>query len=374
MTWTVAPPLFLGLSARILLELLFSPAVESIPALGDYLFNGVWQGVGFYFILTEFAQLAAPVALAIVGKLFWDLREGDVSRVVLTFLGVGLGVLGTDVLAQVVEDGGKGSGRKMRIVPMGDVGASSSKREKESRSHRDREREREKQKRERKISITAPPSISLESSLSTLDPHGVMTPLEREVAELRARASLADSERRRFKEERKWAISMGNKARAEQMGWQVRRYAALQESFNKEADKKLIEAASRRPRKVSRSSAPPEARRASGTEGPSTRPNAVPGPSRENGFAGPSRAYAVPGSSRENGVPGTSRTYAVPGPSRSKGVNDPSSNHASGVPPYRVPSPDRDVTVTIGTATRPRRTSGPSRPGVRVEVRKSGQR
>ena len=37
-----------------------------------------------------------------------------------------------------------------------------------------------------------------------------MTPQERTVAVLRMRrASLADSERRRFKEERKWALSQG---------------------------------------------------------------------------------------------------------------------------------------------------------------------
>jgi len=59
---------------------------------------------------------------------------------------------------------------------------------------------------------------------------------------LRTRASLADSERRRFKEERKWAISQGNVARASQMKWQVKRYTALMQSFHREADAKLLEA------------------------------------------------------------------------------------------------------------------------------------
>ena len=50
-----------------------------------------------------------------------------------------------------------------------------------------------------------------------------------------------DSERRRFKEERKWALSQGNHARAEQLAWQVKRYATLMESFHREADAKVVE-------------------------------------------------------------------------------------------------------------------------------------
>jgi len=68
-----------------------------------------------------------------------------------------------------------------------------------------------------------------------------MDPLEREIAILRARASLADSERRRFKEEKKWALSQGNLTRATQMSWQVKRYTALTQSFTKEADARLLE-------------------------------------------------------------------------------------------------------------------------------------
>jgi hypothetical protein len=82
------------------------------------------------------------------------------------------------------------------------------------------------------------------TSSDLIHPKSKMTPLQREVANLRAKASLADTERRRFKEEKKWALSQGNAARAEQMGWQVKRYAALVDSFHKEADAKLLEGAS----------------------------------------------------------------------------------------------------------------------------------
>ncbi|EPQ57287.1 hypothetical protein GLOTRDRAFT_137646 [Gloeophyllum trabeum ATCC 11539] len=244
MTFT-APALFFGLGARILLEKFSAAAAPdpaAPPAIGDHVFAGVWQGVGLYYVLTELPQLALVVALAIGAKLVYDyaLLDVDLTRSACTLLGVALGVLVTDVLSQLVEDAGDSRILQLSASPK----PAPSSRERD-RSRRERERERERG-RERRLSITAPPSISLASTsgtVSTIDPHGVMTPLEREVAELRARASLADTERRRFKEERKWALSMGNKARASQMAWQVKRYAALMESFNREADAKLIQAA-----------------------------------------------------------------------------------------------------------------------------------
>ena len=79
---------------------------------------------------------------------------------------------------------------------------------------------------------------SIDSRSETLAP---LSPLEREVHVLRTRASLADSERRRCKEERKWAVSQGNIARASQMKWEVKRYTALMQTFNREAELKAME-------------------------------------------------------------------------------------------------------------------------------------
>jgi hypothetical protein len=67
-----------------------------------------------------------------------------------------------------------------------------------------------------------------------------MMPLEREVAALRKKVSMADGERR-FKEEKQWAQVQGNKAHMAQMGWQVKRYSALMQSFHREADLRLLE-------------------------------------------------------------------------------------------------------------------------------------
>jgi len=82
---------------------------------------------------------------------------------------------------------------------------------------------------------------SVDSCSETLTPSHSLSPLEREIHVLRTRASLADSERRRCKEERKWAVSQGNVARASQMKWQVKRYASLMQTFNREAELKAME-------------------------------------------------------------------------------------------------------------------------------------
>ena len=66
--------------------------------------------------------------------------------------------------------------------------------------------------------------------------------LDLELAGLRKRAATAEADRRRCKEERKCAIAQGDKARAEQLAWQVKRYAAMAESYTREADRRIIEA------------------------------------------------------------------------------------------------------------------------------------
>lgn len=38
-----------------------------------------------------------------------------------------------------------------------------------------------------------------------------------------------------------WALSQGNVARASQMGWQVKKYKALMQSFHREADSLIVE-------------------------------------------------------------------------------------------------------------------------------------
>ncbi|KAI0785669.1 hypothetical protein C8Q75DRAFT_775885 [Abortiporus biennis] len=292
---TTGPPLLFALGIRIIINL-FNP--EHSPSISDHILLGLWQGVLLYHTLIHLSDWVFPVAFGIAGKLLFDftLRGLDTTNAACTLLGVALGVLVTNVLSVVFEEPGstrddvgikereRGDRERERYVsnnsaPQPELPSRRTRLVSFDRSHRshrkEREREREREQRERErnhhdihrqpqhpnahydpalrnvvspvptlaYSIDTAPSISIDSVSSSIDPHGTMTPQEREVAILRRRASLADSERRRFKEERKWALSQGNKARANQLAWQVKRFTALMESFHREADAKVVEAA-----------------------------------------------------------------------------------------------------------------------------------
>jgi hypothetical protein len=249
MTFSTAPALLLGLGIRIAL-IKFSGTADSADegAISDVILLGVIQGVALYYTLMEYPDFAFPVAFGIAARLAIEfMMLQDLSRCATTLLGVALGVLVTDVLSQLIEDGyfydfNRVSGgdeesthatKRKRLVKF----QSSTEYEviPPSSSHRPPPRPRKNDPDQR---WRAPPSLT---STDSIDPNHTMSPLERKVAELRAKASLADSERRRFKEEKKWAESQGNLARVSQMSWQVKRYTALTQSFTREADAKLIE-------------------------------------------------------------------------------------------------------------------------------------
>ncbi|KZT08347.1 uncharacterized protein LAESUDRAFT_723849 [Laetiporus sulphureus 93-53] len=279
---TTTLPLILALGARILLNSLVSSPDDSPPSTPDFLLTGLFQGVLLYAALTHLFVLAIPVGFGIAAKLTLDFsRTYDATQCVCTLLGVALGVVFSDVLARIFEDGTPRDGaragaatvhvrdapdtsRRLRLVSFGRNGQDRNRthghKRDAGRTHRRSGDERERPRdRDRDHGHDAPrdqdprpltpaltyastsPSISLDSVPSSIDPEGRLTPREREIAVLRARASLADSERRRFKEERKWALSQGNYARASQLAWQVRRFTALMESFHREADAKVVE-------------------------------------------------------------------------------------------------------------------------------------
>lgn len=246
-----------GLGTRIALDKVFGNALDdpnTPDAIGDIILLGVFQGVALYYTLMEFHDFAFVVAFAIAARLVVEFTMlQDVTKCATTLLGVALGVLVTDVLSQLIEDGyiydfsgwrdaesvdGNESvvetKRRKRLVKF------SSATEYEHTPSRPMRPPKQDPSRKWRTESSMPPSI-ISSTEGLVDPHRVMDPLEREVATLRARASLADSERRRFKEEKKWALSQGNLARAAQMSWQVKRYTALTQSFTKEADARLLE-------------------------------------------------------------------------------------------------------------------------------------
>lgn len=272
-----APSLFLGLGARIFInKFVYHYDSSTIP---DFVFLGLWQGTALYYLLMRQVEFAWAASVGILGRLLIDFAQTwDTSRCACTLLGVALGVLVTDIASQFIEDdrgrpaifGGTAglpntehhyhrrkpsrrlvqfSRSNSRVEPVRDKG-----KEVARDVGRDRERERGRRDRHKDAKLEdfnrmrdwESRSIITADSITSSDlihPKSKMTPLQREVANLRAKASLADTERRRFKEEKKWAMSQGNAARAEQMGWQVKRYAALVDSFHKEADAKLLEGA-----------------------------------------------------------------------------------------------------------------------------------
>ncbi|KAL1939798.1 hypothetical protein VTO73DRAFT_9498 [Trametes versicolor] len=293
MQLTIGLPLLFALGARVFVNTLI-PDPTHTPSTPDFLLNGLFQGVLVQNTLTQLPQVVVAVVVGVVAKLVIDfLRLSDVMQTACTVIGVALGVLVTDLLAQYVDPAiaaqvdterppipvtvghtrAPEPSKRIRLVSFGRDRTRSHRHNQPShreREEHDRHRERERADRERERAdlqrerdrverhgrptdirpitptltyCSTAPSISLDSVPSSLDPEGKLTPQERDVAVLRARASLADSERRRFKEERKWALSQGNTARASQLAWQVKRYTALMESFHREADAKVVEAA-----------------------------------------------------------------------------------------------------------------------------------
>ena len=235
-----APALLLGLGARILLD--HFNRLEG-PSVKDFILVGAWQGVALHYAIKT-SGFGIIVAFVIAVKLFIEFNIVlDVTRCAMTVVGIALGVLFTDFLSQYFDKPPHSSERKRKKPQSPSTTI------------------KPEIKRERLIPFR--PSLqggsvetlidltsnsfmlsditSIDSRSETLVPGHTLSPVEREIHALRTRASLADSERRRCKEERKWAVSQGNIARASQMKWEVKRYTALMQTFNREADLKAME-------------------------------------------------------------------------------------------------------------------------------------
>lgn len=241
-----APALLIGLGARILLD--FFSRTDG-PFVKDYILIGTWQGVALHYAAktSQNSRFGIIVAFGIAAKLFVEFNVvSDITRCITTILGVALGVLFTDFLSQYFD----------KPLPQ----SSDRRRKKSEPTKSTRKHEKVVQFRpsvqggsvETLADITDVGTLatgshiysditSVESHSDTHGPTSSMSSPEREIYILRTRASLADSERRRFKEERKWATSQGNLARASQMKWEVKRYTSLMQTFNREADLKALE-------------------------------------------------------------------------------------------------------------------------------------
>ena len=238
MPFSTAPALLIGLGARILIDNLTR---SSEPTIRDFVLVGMWQGVGLHYA-SKSSGLAILVGSCISTKLFIEFNiSHDSTRSVITLFGVALGVLCTEFLSQYFDvHKAREHNRPRKKVHSSPANGHAP--QKERLVHfRGNVQDGRSDAKQQALRRNASDITSVDSNSEMIGPVSSMTPLEREIAALRTRASLADSERRRFKEERKWAISQGNVARASQMKWQVKRYTALMQTFHREADAKLLE-------------------------------------------------------------------------------------------------------------------------------------
>lgn len=235
MNISAAPVLLLGLGARVGLDL-FTRTGE--PTFQDHILLGLWQGVALWYGFRKKVEFSLPIAIGVGTKLFLEyFFLQDVTRFAITIIGIFVGAIATEVISSFVDPNTKEKrSRKASILTVSSNSRPAT--HKSSRSHRTRDDDNDNTSRRSRGAVSDITSVDTSSFGSR---SASMTPLEREIATLRTRASLADSERRRFKEERKWAKESGNTELSDQLKWQIKKYTALMKSFHHEADSKVVE-------------------------------------------------------------------------------------------------------------------------------------
>ena len=229
----IVPALLLGLGARILFD--HFNRFDG-PSVMDFILFGAWQGVALHYaIKTGFGIV---VAFGSATKLFIELNVIlDVARCIAILVGIALGVLFTDFLYQNLDKPPHWSNRRrkkyQRAIPLviPEIKSQSLV----------QFRPRESVETVIDPALNSPVLSEITAADSGLGLSPSLSPVEREVHVLRTGASFADGELRRCKEERKWAVSQGNIARAYQMKLEVKRYTALMQNFNREAELKSME-------------------------------------------------------------------------------------------------------------------------------------
>lgn len=206
----LAPALFWGLAARVLFDFLFT--IDQSPVV-----LGSWFGISLWYAF-QTNSLFFPVIVAFIVRTVLDFfQHQNPLRTVISLAFAASTFILTEFFSPTSHPT---SHRTLDVRPT---------------------RPRRPPTPRRHTLRTVSDITSVDSNSEMIGPRGTMNLLEREIAALRARASLADSERRRFKEERKWAKEQGNTILASQMKWEIKRYTALMKSFHREADLKVAE-------------------------------------------------------------------------------------------------------------------------------------
>ncbi|KAG9002545.1 hypothetical protein FRB93_011419 [Tulasnella sp. JGI-2019a] len=208
---------------------------------GEVLALGLFEGAILFHALDESPAVGAGCFLGFGSRVVIEhMKAPDPINVACSLLGLALGLLLSNVISSLWEDNTR-TQEKERSSP------------RRSRSHR-----RHRSSNTRMLMIEgAPTPDSLSKQLSRRtnfhipdEPmqspwEGLQSPLgpglglEEEVMELRRRASSAAGQTRKLQEEKKWALSQGNPARAFQLGWDIKRFQALSDLLNREAAEKI---------------------------------------------------------------------------------------------------------------------------------------
>jgi len=217
----------LVLGARLLMTTVFQSDSRNM----DHLLKGVVQGVLVYHsIISPYNEIALALFLGISGRLVGDFaRKRDHWKLASTLIGVAFGILMADIISHLSED------RSWTSIEIVDDTL-----DERSRRHHPHQRRVSEPRRIEELPTVYEEFSSIDSRSRAEETEG-RTEVDMEVSRLRAKALHAAGQRRRFREERKWAWSQGNFARAIQLRWQVKKYDALTDSFTREADQKLLE-------------------------------------------------------------------------------------------------------------------------------------
>jgi len=192
----VAVPLVLILAIRLVMSTLLH--VDNRNA--DHLLKGLLQGVlGYHALISAHSSIALALFLGISGRLVGDfVMQHDRWKLASTLLGIAFGVLMADIVSHLTED------TWSSVEWWDEWWDESSGGERRSRRRHAAPRRRVSEPRR----IEELPAVYEE--LSSLDSRSRVegeTEVEREVASLRAQALQAAGQRRKYREERKWAWS-----------------------------------------------------------------------------------------------------------------------------------------------------------------------
>lgn len=255
MSLTAAVPIAIGLGARILFNSVSrTPGASgyfdqsSSSSTGDYIVQGLFQGALLQYVFSEFPSFAPALAVAFVARALLDFSsQNNIDKLSFTFISALGGAAASYALTAALAEGFQESSGVSVVTDEEEEEPPrirSSDRRKIRREHARARLQEVNRKREPSVPRRDMSFVTDETATSSLELTGY-TGLGRlvdlQLGNLRKKAAIAEADRRRCKEEKKWALAQGDKSRATQLSWQIKRYAAMAESYTREADRRIIE-------------------------------------------------------------------------------------------------------------------------------------